>query len=74
MPVEFGLGKKKFVDQAIIRWLSGIIQKLKNQAVGQKYFVEKPVQLGPVQLSALTFYRVKVGFSISAASCLFSLL
>jgi enediyne biosynthesis protein E4 len=62
LPVEFGLGDKDFVDRVIIRWPSGIIQELKNLTTDQKYFIEEPVQLGPFQLSSITYFRLKVGF------------
>ncbi|NOZ62759.1 MAG: CHAT domain-containing protein [Calditrichaeota bacterium] len=62
LPVEFGLGDRNSVDLAIIRWSSGIVQKLKNIAIDQMNYVEEPVQLGPLQLSAVAFYRVKIGF------------
>jgi enediyne biosynthesis protein E4 len=62
LPVEFGLGDKDFVDRVIIRWPSGIIQKLKKVTTDQKYFIEEPVQLGPFQISTVAYFRLKVGF------------
>ena len=64
LPVEFGLGARTHVEQAIIRWPSGIVQKLKNPGIDRMHNIEEPYQLGPVQLSTAAFKRLRLGFLI----------
>ncbi|OQX95438.1 hypothetical protein B6I21_05410, partial [candidate division KSB1 bacterium 4572_119] len=74
LPVEFGLGGKDSVDQVIIRWPSGIVQKLKKVTVNQINFVEEPFQVGPLQMSAAAYNRFIIGFFILMGICLLTVL
>ncbi|MCD4692953.1 MAG: FG-GAP-like repeat-containing protein, partial [Calditrichales bacterium] len=74
LPVEFGLGEKDFIDQVIIRWQSGIKQKLKGLQIDQMHFIEEPYQIGPFQLSSVGHQRLKIGFYTFIGLCLFTAL
>ncbi|MBN2090246.1 VCBS repeat-containing protein [candidate division KSB1 bacterium] len=65
---HFGLGKRTDIDRVVIRWPSGIIQKLENLPVDHFSVIHEPIQLGPVQVSFQQFEYFKIGFLISAIS------